>query len=603
MNTIVEHINSAGFSFVEFAVPMLVQSCVLIVILLLADLLLRKKVKAVFRYWIWMLVLLKLVLPTSLSSPLSLGYLFGDKLTYQDLAETTSALEFTDPVPTDNPPGISPIYIQSNVYTPPTMSNPSVVEPTAAERASPPAPVTPLSWQGVVFLVWLAVVIAMGLLLLQRALFVRGLVAQAKQAGRLMKDELAYCCASMGIKCRVGLKVSPNATTPSVCGLIRPVILVPWNLVSTLGASRLRTVLMHELAHIKRADLWVNLWLANCVIRRIREQAVDEAVLVAMGEKAQKYPQTLVDVAKMAFKRPALSLRLIGVVESKSALAGRIKHILGRPMPKSAKLGLISILAIIIAGAVLLPMAKAQRQPEPETSVEAGPLDHFVGKYAVAGHPDTAVFEITKKGDVFIIKDMRGPVFEVIEAKDGFVFSNNNDERFRIWCDASEDSYYLDILGVEGKGWEPESGRLIKISTEKTADETDVQVEGDGGKTAKSYRKRYFATLVVTDDGAIFKGQKLTWEQVREKLKAVPDRQITTLEVAVDPAIVPDNLRGSAMLKWVSQSTGFQKVAQLRQDLGFEYITLVWIELVPDAGRYRFVSKMRFDLASRYLLP
>ena len=83
--------------------------------------------------------------------------------------------------------------------------------------------------------------------------------AQAKKAGRLMNDALAFCCAGMGIKSKVGLKISVNATTPSVCGLIRPVILVPWKLTSTLGASRLRTILMHELAHIKRGDLWVNL--------------------------------------------------------------------------------------------------------------------------------------------------------------------------------------------------------------------------------------------------------------------------------------------------------------------------------------------------------
>jgi parallel beta-helix repeat protein len=513
MNTIVEHINSAGISFVEFAVPMLVQSGILIVILLLADLLLRKKVKAVFRYWIWMLVLVKLVLPTSLSSPLSLGYLFGEKLTYQDLTETTSSLELADPVPADNPSGISPIYIQPNVYTPRTIPTKSTVEPAIAEPVSPLAAVTPLSWQGVVFLVWLAVVIAMGLLLLQRALFVRGLVAQAKKAGRLMNDELAHCCASMRIKCRVGLKVSPNAMTPSVCGLIRPVILVPWNLASTLGASRLRTVLMHELAHIRRADLWVNLaqtilqimyfynpllWIANCVIRRIREQAVDEAVLVAMGEKAQKYPQTLVDVAKMAFKRPTLSLRLIGVVESKSALAGRIKHILGRPMPKSARLGLISILAIIVAGAVLLPMARAQRQTEPEASVRDASLDHFVGKYALAEHPDTAVFEITKKGDEFIFRDLAGPKFEMDivlrglegrrfemeKGRDNLRFGDNPRERFRVRYNAAEDRYILDSLGMRGEVQDSIISPLtdlIKISTENSEDAFTVTLP-HGGK-------------------------------------------------------------------------------------------------------------------------
>ncbi|MCK5225926.1 MAG: DUF4019 domain-containing protein, partial [Planctomycetes bacterium] len=102
------------------------------------------------------------------------------------------------------------------------------------------------------------------------------------------------------------------------------------------------------------------LWLANAVIRRVREQAVDEAVQVAMGEKAEQYPETLVNVAKLAFKRPALSLRLIGVVESRSALKGRVKRMLNRPIPKSAKLGILGLLTVLIFGAVLLPMAKAK---------------------------------------------------------------------------------------------------------------------------------------------------------------------------------------------------------------------------------------------------
>ena len=86
------------------------------------------------------------------------------------------------------------------------------------------------------------------------------------------------------------------------------------------------------------------LWLANSIIRRTREQAVDEMVLVAMGKNAAEYPETLVSVAKLAFKRPSLSLRLIGVVESQDALSGRIKHMLNHPIPKSAKLGLLGLL-------------------------------------------------------------------------------------------------------------------------------------------------------------------------------------------------------------------------------------------------------------------
>jgi beta-lactamase regulating signal transducer with metallopeptidase domain len=381
MNAVLEQINSTGKAFVEFAVPMLVQSSVLIVILLLLDFVLRKKVKAVFRYCIWMLVLLKLILPTSLSSPLSVGYWFGDHLA--NVTESrTSAEEVTEPEAEVLEPAlagmlhiIEPLPIEEERTAPAVLPVIPGAEWARAKPITPPAvSVTPVTWQGVVFLVWLAVVIAMGLLLLQRAMFVRGLVAQAREANDLMNGALEYCCKCMGVRRKVGLKVSANAASPAVCGLFRPVILVPHKLAPSLGSRHLRAVLLHELAHIRRGDLWVNLaqtflqiayfynpllWFANAMIRRVREQAIDETVLVAMGEKAQQYPQTLVNVAKLAFKRPVLSLRLIGVVESKSALAGRIKHILSRPMPKSAKVGVLGLAAVLIIGAILLPMAKA----------------------------------------------------------------------------------------------------------------------------------------------------------------------------------------------------------------------------------------------------
>jgi bla regulator protein BlaR1 len=379
MNAILEQINSTGKVFVEFAWPMLVQSSVLTAVLLLADLALRRKVRAVFRYWLWMIVLVKLILPTSLSSPLSVGYWFGDELKYKDIGRATTGAEAV--VGTQKPAIVKEVEPQSAgakaMMEPAAVdaAGPIVAETTAGEAM---ASVTQVTWEGIVFVVWAAVAAAMVLLLVQRAVFVCGLVRQGRDANNLMKDVLDYCRGQMGVRGKVGLKVSANATSPAVCGLFRPVILVPQNLGSELGSSHLRVVLLHELAHIKRGDLWVNLvqtvlqivyfynpllWAANAVIRRVREQAVDESVLVAMGEKAQQYPQTLIDVAKLAFKRPALSLRLIGVVESKSALKGRIKHILNRPMPRSAKLGILGLVGVLIFGAVALPMAKFERGP------------------------------------------------------------------------------------------------------------------------------------------------------------------------------------------------------------------------------------------------
>ena len=82
--------------------------------------------------------------------------------------------------------------------------------------------------------------------------------------------------------------------------------------------------------------------------------------LAKLGDQADSYGNTLIDIAEIAFARPHFSLRLVGVVESKKALSSRIKHILSRPFPKSAKLGIAGLIAIVVTAAVLLPMARAE---------------------------------------------------------------------------------------------------------------------------------------------------------------------------------------------------------------------------------------------------
>ncbi|MHC4740102.1 MAG: M56 family metallopeptidase, partial [Planctomycetota bacterium] len=434
MNAILEGINSAGRVFVEFAGPMLVQSSVLIVILLIGDFLLRRKVRAVLRYWLWMLVFVKLVLPISLTTPVSLGQWFGGRLEYVQREYTPAVVsEVAEMRPVEMGQEFGPVEdgtteVRWERLTPlPVME----VEPVAAESGAEGAvAITPVTWEGWVFLGWLAGVVAMGLLLVQRAIFVVGLVAQARGVNGLMSDTLKYCCRRMGVKGEIGLKVSANATSPAVCGLFRPVILVPQDLGPNLGAGGLRVVLMHELAHIRRGDLWVNLvqtvlqivyfynpllWVANAVIRRVREQAVDEAVQVAMGEKAGEYPETLVSVAKLAFERPALSLRLIGVVESKSTLEGRVRRMLERPIPKSAKLGFLGLIVILVAGAILLPMAKGEnltyhaRKAMKQADLEARQLNHeYIGTehilLALVGDGRGVAATILKNIDVDIEK-------------------------------------------------------------------------------------------------------------------------------------------------------------------------------------------------------
>jgi beta-lactamase regulating signal transducer with metallopeptidase domain/outer membrane lipoprotein-sorting protein len=460
MDIVIEQINSAGKAFVDFAWPMLWQASVLIAILLAVDWLLRRKVRAVFRYWLWMLVLAKLFLPTTLSSPVSIGLLTGNALPAINIA----AIE--QPVGGD----ISTVLPHSP-RTAETGKASITLHAEAPIQSQAITQAVSLTREGGIFLAWLMVICAMLLLLMQRAVFVCGLVRQSAEATGLMKDALKFCCNQMGVRQTIGLKISPNATSPAVCGLFRPVILVPQGLGSSLGISSVRVVLMHELAHIKRGDLWVNLlqtllqiayfynpllWVANWVIRRVREQAVDEAVQVALGERAQQYPETLLNVARLAFERPALSLRLIGVVESKGALTSRIKRMLTRPIPKTAKLGIIGSLVIIILAAVLLPMAKAA--PPPEFVIKGTVTDVQTGQ-PIAG---------AKVGDV---DEYAGGKQSVLTDANGNYSYKSWYEEHNVKCEASNYKTETKVIPTKIFGAEREKVLDFAISSKKNGDD------------------------------------------------------------------------------------------------------------------------------------
>jgi len=407
MNVIMEQINSAGNAFVDFAVPMLIQSGVLIIILLFLDLFLKKRIRAVFRYWIWMIVLLKLVLPTTLSSPTSPAYWLIDEPQSTMLEEPFAAEEH---------PGMSPS--SETLIAPPTLAGPESPAVSFAPRSS-------VTWQGYVFLAWLAAVLVMVALLIQRAFFVKRLIAESAEASEELLLILERAREKMGIRRPIALRLSSIAVSPSVCGLLRPTILIPKALPDEIDPRHLESILMHELAHIKRADLWVNsiqaivqiiyiynplLWVANAIIRKVREQAVDEMVLVAMGEQAEDYPKTLLNISRLAFGSPALSLRLIGVVESKKALIGRIKHITSRPFPKNAKLGIGGLLAVIILSAALLPMARAEKSAQGNAPIIAEGKEEStksLHQAAADGDLEQVKLHILNSADVNA-KDQRG---------------------------------------------------------------------------------------------------------------------------------------------------------------------------------------------------
>ncbi|HZI32602.1 MAG TPA: M56 family metallopeptidase, partial [Candidatus Binatia bacterium] len=147
--------------------------------------------------------------------------------------------------------------------------------------------------------------------------------------------------------------------------------------------SELRYIFLHELAHVKRGDLWLNwlvtvlqilhwfnplLWLGFARLRADRELACDELALLRAGDSAgMAYGETIVKLLE-GLSRPAAVPGLIGILEDKQQMRRRIAMISNfrRPGRWSA---LAAVLLAIIA-AVSLTDAQTSSPAKTRIKVE-----------------------------------------------------------------------------------------------------------------------------------------------------------------------------------------------------------------------------------------
>ena len=124
-------------------------------------------------------------------------------------------------------------------------------------------------------------------------------------------DHAARVCDEYGIRRPVTIIESPHPPLLVTWGLLRPKLIVPHAAVQW-DDTRIRLVLYHELAHVRRADwlvqlaaelmravYWFNpiLWIACRQLRDESERACDDAVL-ASGVEGRDYALNLVGIAR-----------------------------------------------------------------------------------------------------------------------------------------------------------------------------------------------------------------------------------------------------------------------------------------------------------------
>jgi len=120
---------------------------------------------------------------------------------------------------------------------------------------------------------------------------------------------LADCRRLLGVRARLVVVESGDVSSPALQGLIRPQLLLPKKFAGNFSLRELRHIFLHELAHVKRRDLWLNwlvallqvahwfnplVWIAFTRWRADRELACDALALEAAGAGHNKeYGQTI----------------------------------------------------------------------------------------------------------------------------------------------------------------------------------------------------------------------------------------------------------------------------------------------------------------------
>lgn len=171
----------------------------------------------------------------------------------------------------------------------------------------------------------------------------------------------------MKIKKRIPVIVDDSIRTPALFGIINPVLLMPHGLIKNLNENELRYIILHELAHYKRKDILVNwtavmmrivhwfnpiIWYGFYRMRLDCELACDALVLSALEPpKYKEYGNAIIRVLEEMTLKPQWIPGTIQMLTPKSNIKRRISMI-SSFRKESMGLSIITVIVFVAVGMV-----------------------------------------------------------------------------------------------------------------------------------------------------------------------------------------------------------------------------------------------------------
>jgi len=263
---------------------------------------------------------------------------------------------------------------------------------------------------------WLAGVILLSLRMLGGWVYARRLKSYG--TGPLPDDwrlRFAELCREIRVLRPVRFLESAMVQVPTVIGWLRPVVLIPASALTGLTPRQLEAVIAHELAHIRRYDVLVNLlqsaveillfyhpavWRLSREIRQEREHCCDDVAVEVCGD-ALIYARALTEIEALR----DTGLRLAMAADGGSLLS-RIQRIVGSS-PRRSEQTASWVAGAIVFAIVFVSAAGAQLiAPDTQANEFAAmktPSRQAAG-YTPAAHPRGAASREEKSFDKGAVK-------------------------------------------------------------------------------------------------------------------------------------------------------------------------------------------------------
>lgn len=360
----------------------------LILMLLVGKCFLKDKISRQWQYYIWLIVVLRLLIPFGPEvSLLGKTYQAVDRAITQAVPLSQQSLLYA-PGGTLSPfGGLEQEKDNSNIQAE-DMATVYTLQDVASLLIKP------------IWLVWLAV--ALGMLIRKITIyqgFIRYINAGLTPVSEVeMLDRLSVIAEKAGVKKTIELCINPLVSSPLLIGFFHPSIVLP---SADMTDKDFQYIVLHELTHYKRRDMfykwlvqvtvclhWFNplVHLMSREITKACEFSCDEAVLTKLGqENAQGYGQSLLD-AMAAVGKYKENLGAVTLSENKQLLKERLVVIMNFKMPSKAIRLLTGLLTLcIIFGATFVGVysAAAATDITPSTPLQTNASEyvkvHFSG--------------------------------------------------------------------------------------------------------------------------------------------------------------------------------------------------------------------------------